>query len=353
MPDRPVEVRRLPADPGARPRCVAAGRPDGPAAQPGRLLPGRARHVLVRRRASASTRFALVDGVAVIALQFGDGFELTLLGLARMALPRPQAAIVSIELALVVRISSKEGVIWVQAQLTDNSWLLYSDVRLTGGFAYVVWFGGPTARRVRAHDGRLPPGLPPRRLPGRAAARPAVEHRQRHRDQGRRLLRADVGGRDGRRRGRGVGELRLGLGPAVVRGARHRLLRPVPLQGDRLRADRRRHHDRHLVRRHHLLDLVRRRAHRRGPGVPRPGQDRRRAVHGVGAVRRRRRPVDAAADRRRVRAQVPRGGRGRRGQRPLLDRQRRRGAAAHVRRPGAPSRPTAEQHGRTSSPPSS
>ena len=87
--------------------------------------------------------FALVDGVAVIALQFGDGFELTLLGLARMALPRPQAAIVSIELALVVRISSKEGVIWVQAQLTDNSWLLYSDVRLTGGFAYVVWFGGP------------------------------------------------------------------------------------------------------------------------------------------------------------------------------------------------------------------
>ena len=31
----------------------------------------------------------------------------------------------------------------MQAQLTDNSWLLYSDVRLTGGFAYVVWFGGP------------------------------------------------------------------------------------------------------------------------------------------------------------------------------------------------------------------
>ena len=89
------------------------------------------------------TSFALVDGVAVVAMQFGDGFEISLLGLARMALPRPQAAIVSIELALVARISSKEGVVWVQGQLTDNSWLLYPDVRLTGGFAFVIWFAGP------------------------------------------------------------------------------------------------------------------------------------------------------------------------------------------------------------------
>ena len=89
------------------------------------------------------TSFALVDGIAVVAVQLGDGFEFDLLGLARMALPRPQFAIVSIELALVVRVSSKEGVIWVQGQLTDNSWLLYPDVRLTGGFAYVLWFSGP------------------------------------------------------------------------------------------------------------------------------------------------------------------------------------------------------------------
>jgi hypothetical protein len=79
----------------------------------------------------------------VVGVQFGDGFEFDLLGLARMALPRPQFAIVSIEIALVVRVSSKEGVIWVQGQLTDNSWLLYPDVRLTGGFAYVLWFSGP------------------------------------------------------------------------------------------------------------------------------------------------------------------------------------------------------------------
>ena len=86
--------------------------------------------------------FALVDGIAVVAVEVGDGLDVNLLGLARMALPRPQAALVSIELALLVRFSSSEGVLWIQGQLTDNSWLLYRDVRLTGGFAFVTWFKG-------------------------------------------------------------------------------------------------------------------------------------------------------------------------------------------------------------------
>ena len=89
------------------------------------------------------TSFALVDGVAVVAVQIGDGFELALLGLARMELPRPQVALVSVELALLARVSTREGVILVQAQLTDNSWLLFPEIRLTGGFAFASWFGGP------------------------------------------------------------------------------------------------------------------------------------------------------------------------------------------------------------------
>jgi hypothetical protein len=89
------------------------------------------------------TSFALVDGVVVVSVQTGDGLQVALLGLARMALPRPQAALVSIELGLVARFSSKDGVLWMQAQLTDNSWLFFPDVRLTGGFAFVTWFTGP------------------------------------------------------------------------------------------------------------------------------------------------------------------------------------------------------------------
>ncbi|WP_460458409.1 DUF6603 domain-containing protein, partial [Angustibacter peucedani] len=89
------------------------------------------------------TSFALVDGVVVVAVSFGGGFELNVLGLARMALPRPQLCLVSIELALVARVSTREGVVLVQAQLTDNSWLIAPAVRLTGGFAFAAWFAGP------------------------------------------------------------------------------------------------------------------------------------------------------------------------------------------------------------------
>ena len=88
------------------------------------------------------TSFALVDGIAVVAVEIGDGLDVSLLGLASMALPRPQVALVSIELALLARFSTAEGVLWVQGQLTDNSWLLYPDVELTGGFAFVIWFAG-------------------------------------------------------------------------------------------------------------------------------------------------------------------------------------------------------------------
>jgi hypothetical protein len=89
------------------------------------------------------TSFALVDGVAVVAVLVGDGLEVSLLGLARMALPRPQLALVSVELGLVARFSTREGQLLVQAGLTDNSWLLYPEVRLTGGFAFATWFAGP------------------------------------------------------------------------------------------------------------------------------------------------------------------------------------------------------------------
>ncbi|MCK8462474.1 hypothetical protein MUY35_01255 [Aliiroseovarius sp. S1339] len=89
--------------------------------------------------------FALVDGIAVVAVEFGHGFELSIFGLARMALPRPEAALVSIELGLIARFSTEEGVIWIQAQLTENSWLFHQSARLTGGFAYVSWFKGAKA----------------------------------------------------------------------------------------------------------------------------------------------------------------------------------------------------------------
>ena len=45
----------------------------------------------------------------------------------------------SVELALKARFSTAE-MLSIQAQLTDNSWLLSRDCQLTGGFAFFMWF---------------------------------------------------------------------------------------------------------------------------------------------------------------------------------------------------------------------
>ena len=87
------------------------------------------------------TSFALVEVEAVVAIEVGDGFAVTLLGLARAALPTTYLPFVQLELALMAHFSTAEGVLEVRAQLTDNSFLLTRDCRLTGGFAYVSWFG--------------------------------------------------------------------------------------------------------------------------------------------------------------------------------------------------------------------
>ena len=86
--------------------------------------------------------FSLVDGIAVLGIAIGDGLDVDLLGLARAGLPNPSFPLVQIELALLTRFSTEDGVLWVQGQLTDNSFLLTKDCRLTGGFAFVTWFKG-------------------------------------------------------------------------------------------------------------------------------------------------------------------------------------------------------------------
>lgn len=91
------------------------------------------------------TSFVLISGEIVVTVAFGDGLEITVLGMARVELPVPGAALVSIELALLARFSTKEGTLLVQAQLTENSWLLMPAVRLTGGFAMATWWKGDNA----------------------------------------------------------------------------------------------------------------------------------------------------------------------------------------------------------------
>ena len=87
------------------------------------------------------TSFSLVEGVVLLSVSVGgNDFEIALFGLARLGLPNPDLPLAEIELALLARFSTRDMVLWIQAQLTDNSWVISRDARLTGGFAFVSWF---------------------------------------------------------------------------------------------------------------------------------------------------------------------------------------------------------------------
>ena len=82
----------------------------------------------------------IMETRAVLFARFGDDFTIGLLGLSTMDLPKPSIRIAHIELAILAYYDSGENVLWVQAQLTDDSYLFDESCRLTGGFALVTWF---------------------------------------------------------------------------------------------------------------------------------------------------------------------------------------------------------------------
>ncbi|HEU4386487.1 MAG TPA: DUF6603 domain-containing protein, partial [Blastocatellia bacterium] len=86
----------------------------------------------------------VVDCFALIVAQFGNEFEIALLGLARFRHPRDLSAkpICYVEMQIVLTVKPSEGVFKLQALLTSNSWVINRDCKLTGGFALFVWFGG-------------------------------------------------------------------------------------------------------------------------------------------------------------------------------------------------------------------
>lgn len=87
----------------------------------------------------------LIDCFALLVVQWGGGeFEIALLGLARFRQPRDTTAraICYVELQILMTIKPKEGAFKLQALLTNNSWIINEDCKLTGGFALFAWFAG-------------------------------------------------------------------------------------------------------------------------------------------------------------------------------------------------------------------
>lgn len=101
--------------------------------------------------------FTVVDLAAVLYVAIDRGFEIGVLGVGRLEQPKG-SPIVRVELALKARFSSAEGVLSIQAQLTENSWVLMPELRLTGGFALFIWF--PRGKFVLTLGGYHPGFVP-------------------------------------------------------------------------------------------------------------------------------------------------------------------------------------------------
>ena len=84
--------------------------------------------------------FVVVNVTAVLYVALDRGLTIGILGVARMALPSDDTALVSLELGLEVTFSPTSGTLLIIGQLTDNSWLLNKDCQLTGGFGYYISF---------------------------------------------------------------------------------------------------------------------------------------------------------------------------------------------------------------------
>jgi hypothetical protein len=91
------------------------------------------------------TSFGMVNSFALLIVEFGKEFEISLLGLSQIRIPKTgdtnsPLALACAELGLQITFLPSEGIFRATASLTSNSYILDRACKLTGGFAFYVWF---------------------------------------------------------------------------------------------------------------------------------------------------------------------------------------------------------------------
>lgn len=84
--------------------------------------------------------FQLINSKAVLMVIFGNDFEIALLGLSGMVLPKKGKTYVGAQIAFKVTYKVSTGLLAMEAVLTSNSYVIDPNCRLTGGLAFYVWF---------------------------------------------------------------------------------------------------------------------------------------------------------------------------------------------------------------------
>jgi hypothetical protein len=89
------------------------------------------------------TSFGQIDSFALLSVSFGTQFEIALLGLSKIRVPRaPAETIAYAELTMKAVFAPDSGLLSFEARLTENSYILRKDFKLRGGFAFYSWFAG-------------------------------------------------------------------------------------------------------------------------------------------------------------------------------------------------------------------
>ena len=85
--------------------------------------------------------FKILDGFLLMVVQFGDRLKFDLMGIGTLSMPpmfkKPQAFV---EVVMKAAVIPEEGAIKVKGVITQNSYILSKDAKLSGGFAFYAWF---------------------------------------------------------------------------------------------------------------------------------------------------------------------------------------------------------------------
>jgi hypothetical protein len=86
--------------------------------------------------------FELVKSKALLIVEFGNDFQIVLLGLSTMRLPQVgDQSYAYVELQLKAVFKPQDGFFGLTAILSNNSFVIDPACHLTGGFAFYLWFG--------------------------------------------------------------------------------------------------------------------------------------------------------------------------------------------------------------------
>ncbi|HWF78637.1 MAG TPA: DUF6603 domain-containing protein [Caulobacteraceae bacterium] len=89
------------------------------------------------------TSFEMVDSSALATVAFGVDFSVALLGVTRVTVPKADPEpIVYLEITLEAQVKPSAGLVAVDGRITPASFLFAKAVRITGGFAFYIWFAG-------------------------------------------------------------------------------------------------------------------------------------------------------------------------------------------------------------------